>query len=285
MRLLFNRMPSGKRARQQRQQAAAATAPPPVRSKGVGGARPRQASPRALAIGGGVIAVVIIAILLAIILSRGNNATNTGNFPAVGSRNWSGALLGAPDAYNLFKGIPQHGLTLGSPNAPATLTEYIDLQCPVCRDFETTELPTIVPKYVRTGQLNIKMQPWSIRGPDSNRGQAATIAASLQNRAFPFSEMLYYNQGTENTGWLNDTMVQTAASSVDGLKPAQVLSDAGSSQTKSIVNSVDATAAANGFNATPTLLLNHKGQKPRVVAAGLPNLATLESQIQSAING
>jgi protein-disulfide isomerase len=280
-------MPSGKRARQQRQQAAAAAAPPPVRSKGIGGARPRQASPRALAIGGGVIAVVIIAILLAIILSRGssNNATNTGNFPAVGSRNWSGALLGAPDAYNLFKGIPQHGLTLGSPNAPATLTEYIDLQCPVCRDFETTELPTIVPKYVRTGQLNIKMQPWSIRGPDSNRGQAATIAASLQNRAFPFSEMLYYNQGTENTGWLNDTMVQTAASSVDGLRPAQVLSDSSSSQTKSVVNSVDSTAAAQGFNATPTLLLNHKGQKPRVVAVGMPVLATLESQIQSAING
>jgi protein-disulfide isomerase len=284
MRLLFQPMPSGKRARQQRQQAAAAAAPPPVRSKGVGGARPRQASPRALAIGGGLVLVVIVAILLAVVLGRSNNNT-TSSFPTVGSRNWAGALLGSNEAYNLFKGIPQHGLTLGSPNAPATLTEYIDLQCPVCQEFETTQLPTIVPKYVRTGKLNIKMQPWSIRGPDSNTGQAATIAASFQNKAFPFAEMLYYNQGQENTGWLNDTMVQSAASSVDGLRPAQVMSDSGSSQTKSVVNNVDSTAAANGFNATPTLLLNHKGQKPHVVAAGLPTLASLESEIQSAING
>ena len=285
MRLLFPLMPSGKRARQQRQQAAAATAPPPVRSKGVGGARQRQASPRALAIGGGVVLVVIIAILLVVILGRSNNSTSTTSFPAVGSHTWSGALLGATDAHTLFKGIPQHGLTLGSPNAPATLTDYIDLQCPVCQEFETTQLPTIVPKYVKTGQLNIQMRPWSIRGPDSTTGQKATIAASLQNNAFPFAQMLYFNQGQENTGWLNDNMVQSAASSVDGLKPAQVITDSGSSKTKSVVNSVNSTAAAQGFNATPTLLLNHKGQKPHVVAVGLPNLATLESQIQSAING
>ena len=93
---------------------------------------------------------------------------------------------------------------LGNPNAPATLTEYIDLQCPVCQVFESTMLPTLVQKYVRSGQLNIKMQPWSIRdfpgGPqDSTRGQKATIAASLQNRAFPFAELLYLNQGQENT--------------------------------------------------------------------------------------
>ena len=233
-----------------------------------------------------MVLVVIIAILLAVILGRSNNnTTSSTNFPAVGSHTWPGALLGATDAHDLFKGIPQTGLTLGTPNAPATLTEYIDLQCPVCQEFETTQLPTIVTKYVRTGQLNIKMQPWSIRGPDSNRGQSATIAASLQNKAFPFAQMLYFNQGQENTGWLNDNMVQSAASSVDDLKPAQVLSDAGSSQTKSVVNSVDSTAATKGFNATPTLLLNHKGQKPHVVAVGLPVLSTLESQIQSAING
>jgi protein-disulfide isomerase len=276
-------MPSGKRARQQRQQAAAA-AVPPVRSKGVGG-RPRQASPRALAIGGGVVVVVIIAIVLAVVLSRSSKSTtSTNSFPAVGSHTWPGALLGAPDAYNLFKGIPQNGLTLGSPNAPATLTEYIDLQCPVCQEFESTQLPTLVQKYVRNGQLSIKMQPWSIRGPDSNTGQAATIAASLQNKAFPFAQMLYFNQGQENTGWLNQNMVQSAASSVDGLKPSQVATDSGSSKTKSIVNSVDSTAATQGFNATPTLLLNHRGQKPHVVAVGLPQLATLESQIQAAIN-
>ena len=278
-------MPSGKRARQQRQ-AAAATAPPPVRSKGVGGVRTRQASPRALAIAGGVVLVAIVAVVLGVVLSGGSNKTQTASqFPNVGSATWSGALLGSLEARKLFKGIPQSGLVLGSPNAPATLTEYIDLQCPVCQEFETTQLPTIVPKYVRTGKLNIRMQPWSIRGSDSDVGQAATIAASRQNAAFPFAQMLYFNQGVEQSGWLNHDMVGSAASSVDGLKPQQVFADQGSSAVKSVVNSVDSAASAGGFNATPTLLLNHRGQKPHVVAVGIPDLATLESEIQSAIAG
>ncbi|MGH3053807.1 MAG: thioredoxin domain-containing protein, partial [Gaiellaceae bacterium] len=193
-------MPSGKRARQQRQQAAAAAVrtPPPVRSKGMGGARARQASPRALAIAGGVALAVIIAVVLAVVLTGGKKTTATGDFPPVGSSHAAVALQGAPYVANLFKGIPQKGLVLGNPNAPATLTEYIDLQCPVCQQFESTMLPTLVQKYVSSGQLNIKMQPWSIRdfpgGPaDSARGQKATIAASLQNRAFQFAELLYLN--------------------------------------------------------------------------------------------
>jgi protein-disulfide isomerase len=258
-----------------------------VRSKGVGGVRPRQASPRALAIGGGVVAAIVVAVVLAVVLtnSSSSNKTQTSAFPTVGNPKWANALPGATDADKLFKGIPENGLVLGNPNAPATLTEYIDLQCPVCQEFETTQLPTIIPKYVRTGKLNIRMRPWSIRGPDSNTGQSATIAASFQNKAFPFAQMLYFNQGPENSGWLNKNMVQFAASSVAGLKPAQVLSDFGSSQTSSIVNSVDSSATKSAFNATPTLLLNHRGKSPRVVAVGLPALATLESQIQSAING
>lgn len=259
-----------------------------MRSKGAGGARARQASPRALAIGGGVVLVVVIAIVLGVVLSGGskNARTATGSFPASGSHTWPGALPGASDVHDLYKGIPQSGLVLGAPNAPATLTEFIDLQCPLCQQFETQQMPNIVRKYVRTGQLNIRMEPWSILSPpDSPRGQAATIAASLQNKGFDFAQMLYLNQGQENSGWLTPNMVGYAASSVDGTKPHAVLNDLSSSHVKSIVNDVDNAAAAHNFNGTPTLLLNHKGQKAQVVSVGVPDAATLLSQIQSAING
>jgi protein-disulfide isomerase len=286
-------MPSGKRARQQRQQSAATAVrtPPPVRSKGVGGARPRQASPRALAIGGVIVLAIVIAVVLAVVLGRGSkNTAATGSFPQRGSATWVGALPGSTDVRNLFKGIPQQGLILGAPNAPATLTEFIDLQCPVCQAFETQQLPTIIRKYVRTGKLNIRMEPWSIRdfpgGPgDSARGQAATIAASLQNKGFPFAEMLYLNQGTENSGWLTTDMVGSAASSVDGADPHRILNELNSSGVKATVSAVDNQASAAGFNSTPTILLNHRGQKAHVVARSLPDFNTLESQIQSAING
>jgi protein-disulfide isomerase len=268
---------------------ASVRTPPPVRSKGgPGGAR--QASPRVLAIAGIVVAVIVAAVVAVVLVTRGgnNSAKLDPTVPKTGSATWKGALPGSTDVRRLFKGIPEQGLVLGSPSAPAQLTEFIDLQCPVCQAFETQQLPTLVQKYVRPGKLSIKMEPWDILdrgGHDSARGQAATIAASLQNRAFQFAEMLYLNQGTEDTGWLTDHMVQLAAASVDGVDVPRVLSDASSSGVKSVVSEVDSRASRAGFNSTPTLLLNHQGKSPQVVAAQLPNLSTLESQIDSAIAG
>lgn len=236
-------------------------------------------------IAGGVVLIAAIAIVLGVVLTGGKKASSN-NFPAVGSHTWPGALPGAADVYAMFKGIPQSGLILGNPKAPATLTEFIDLQCPVCKDFETTQMPTIVPKYVRTGKLNVRMEPWSIlSAPDSPRGQAATIAASLQNKAFQFAQMLYDNQGVEDTGWLTEDVVGFAASSVDGMDPRRVLDEQGSSRVKATISIVDSTAAKQGYSATPTLLLNHKGQKAHVVSEGLPNPTTLQSQIEAAIRG
>jgi protein-disulfide isomerase len=278
-------MPSGKRARQQRQQAGReARTPPPVQSKGVGGVRTRQASPRVLGIAGVVAVAVIVAIVLGITLSGGGNKVSAASFPPVGSATWPNALPNSGYVGQMFKGIPQSGVVLGSPKAPATLTEFIDLQCPICKEFETEQLPTLVKKYVRKGKLNIRMEPWSIlSAPDSPRGQAATLAASLQNKAFQFAEMLYVNQGTENTGWLTQNFVGTAASSIDGMDPKRVLDDETSPRVKASVSDVNNAASAQNFTGTPTLLLNHKGQKAHVVAVGVPDLSTLESEINAAI--
>jgi protein-disulfide isomerase len=275
-------MPSGKRARQQRQQAAA---PPPVRSKGGPSLGARRASPRTLAIAGGVIALVIVAVVLGIVLSQnggggGGSCSGSGDSaticiatgtPAIGSSSTSSnpnALPGASDVATLFKGIHQSGFTLGNPNAPVTLEEWIDLQCPVCKSFETTELPTLVQKYVRKGKLKIVMKTWNILDAndgtiDSLRGQKATIAAARQNKAFEFAEVLYINQLDEGTNWLNDAMVSNIAASVDGLDTQQFATVANSAPTATLIQQIDAYADAHAstFPGTPTLLLG-KGDGP-----------------------
>jgi protein-disulfide isomerase len=275
-----------------------------VRSKGVGGARGRQASPRALAIAGGVVAVAVIAIVLGVVLG-GRSGGGSGDSEtlhlakgtqAVGSSTSAVALEGAPDVAKMFKGIPQNHFVLGNPSAPVELTEFIDLQCPVCKDFETTELPTLLQKYVRTGKLRIKMEPWSILDRpgtgvvDSDRGQKATIAAASQNKAFDFAELLYINQGVEDSNWLNDSMISQIAASVDGLEPPQLVSDANSSATKTLVQAVDSRAAAIGskipaFNGTPSLLLAKGNAKPHYYGTGAPamNLENLEPAINALL--
>jgi protein-disulfide isomerase len=297
-------MPSGKKARQQRQ--AAARTPPPVRSKGSPrGAR--QASPRALAIGGAILLLVVVAIVLGIVLSKGSGG-GTGDglgdgpklilaagTPAVGSATGPDALLGATDVAKLFKDIPENGLELGQPNAPVEMMVFIDLQCPNCQIFDTQQLPALIQKYVRPGKLRIKVEPWSILDRtsdqhDSDRGQKATIAAAAQNKAFELAEVLYYNQppGSEGTGWMNDAMISQAAASVDGLKTAQLIDDANSGATASTVSQVDSlasslTAKDPGFTGTPGIFLAKGNGQPKLFASGVPDLGQLEHAIDALL--
>jgi protein-disulfide isomerase len=268
-------MPSGKKSREQRRTAA--VKPPPVRSTG---GRGRQASPRALAIGGGVVAVIAVVIVLAVVLGGGSKG---GGLPkghaAVGSL--ANGLPGASQVETLFKGIPQTGTTLGSPFAPITLTEFIDLQCPVCQEFETTVFPDLVQKYVRTGKVKVVMKAWAFIGPDSNRGQVATIAAAKQNKAFNFSENLYDNQGTENTGWLTDQMLYNIAVSVPGMKIDPLFAARSSASVKKAASDVDADATAFKVNGTPTLFLNKSGASLKYYEEGVPDETKLFAAIDA----
>src|SRR5438132_10250626 len=237
---------SGKQARRRRQQVAV---PPPVARKG---AR-RRASPKVLviaALAGLVILGAVVGIALAV---GGNSSSSAGTIPTVGSL--TNALPEAAVVQREFAGIPQHGLVLGSPKAPLTMIEYVDLQCPGCRAFETEVLPSIVPEFVRTGKLKIEARPLAFIGPDSIPGRKAAIAAAEQNRAFNFMQITYANQGTENTGWLNQTFIEQAAASVPGMHVRRLLDAQNSSAVKKVGGGFDAA----GVTSTPTLLLAKTG--------------------------
>jgi len=252
-------MASGKKSKEARR--AAAKQPPPVQSKG--GTRARTANPKVLGGVAGVVLLIVIAVVLAVVLTGGKKSGAPKNVPAVGSI--ENGLPGAADVQALYKGIPQKGLVLGSAFAPVTMIEYIDLQCPICQEFETTVMPDIIPKYVRTGKVKVEVRPWSILGTDSTRGQAAMLAAAQQNKGFNYASILYDNQGTEDTGWLNDSMVTQAAASIPGLKVPQLLVQRNSAAVKKEAANVAAQAQADQVQGTPTIFVAKAGSKPTQV--------------------
>jgi protein-disulfide isomerase len=276
-------MPSGKKSKQARR--AAASSPPPVVSKG--GTRRRQADPKILAIGGGIALVVIIAVVLGIVLTRGggNGSALPSDTPAVGNCANAG-LPGCDEVEQLYKGIPQQGLYLGSPLAPAQMTMFIDLQCPFCQQYETTVLPTIIKDYVRTGKLRVKVEPWAFIGPDSGRGQAAMFAAAKQNKAWNFGSILYLNQRTENTGWLNDDMVAQAAASINGLDVNKLWAARNGGDVKAEASDVASRAEIQNVTGTPTVFVGKNGTKQKLVgpAGSVPDLAQTKAAIEAAIS-
>jgi protein-disulfide isomerase len=250
-------MASGKKSKERRR---AASAPPPVQSKGA--ARSRQASPRVLIGAGAAAAVIAVVVVLIVVLTGGSSSTPKG-VPTVGSI--AAGLPGSSEVAGYFKGIPQNGMTLGSPSAKVTMVEYIDLQCPFCQQFEVQVFPDILTNYVKTGKVKVEVRVLDFIGPDSSRGRKAMVAAGNQNRAFNFAEVLYLNQGTENTGWLDDAMVTSAAASIPGLNVTKLLADRNSSAVSKTASSFDADAVKDKVSSTPTILVGRNGTTPKAV--------------------
>jgi protein-disulfide isomerase len=256
-------MTSGKKARQQRH------APPPVRSTGA-----RRASPKVLLIAAAVILLVGVAAAAGIALTRGSSSSAQSSTTTLPD---SDAVLAE------FRGIPQHGTTLGSPKAPVQLIEYIDLQCPICRDFETNVMPTIVRKYVRNGKVQVVARPIAFIGAESVSGRLAALAAAKQNHFFDFSQLVYANQGPENTGWLNDEFISSAYSSIPGLN-AQAADDARVSSTvSSDAQTFDRQATADKVAGTPSIYVGKRGGPYAFVGPGSPSTQVLEDAIKNAL--
>jgi protein-disulfide isomerase len=191
------------------------------------------------------------------------------------------ALPGAGDARRLLQGVPQRGNVLGSRSAPVTLVEYVDLQCPFCQQFETQAMPALIVRYVRTGKVKIEARPIAFIGADSQRGRVAAIAAGEQNKLFNFAQILFLNQGSENTGWLNDQMVTSAAASIPGLDVSRFLAGSNSDAVKAKAGAFDRQAVADKVRGTPTILVGKSGGALRPVALTSPSD---EQPVASAIN-
>jgi protein-disulfide isomerase len=155
-------------------------------------------------------------------------------------------LPGGPDASAVFEGIPQRGAALGRESAPVTIVEFVDLQCPYCREFAVESLPTLIEKHIRTGKARLELRGLAFVGPDSERGLHAALAAARQNRMFELAELLYYNQGHENSGWLSQDLVEAAARSLPGLDVTRLVADMDSAAVSDLVDEQAAEAERRG---------------------------------------
>ncbi|MEA2296940.1 MAG: hypothetical protein QOE86_4579 [Solirubrobacteraceae bacterium] len=192
------------------------------------------------------------------------------------------ALPKGTNVNTLFAGIPQNGLTLGKASAPATLEEFVDPQCPYCREFSLQAMPTLVKDYVRTGKLKLVLRPIAIIGPDSVTADRTLVATSLQNRAFPYLDLFYANQQTENSGYVNDAFLRQVGHGITGLDMAAAQKAATTdSQVTKTLDASGTRAKALGVSGTPTLFLTTGTSKPQQLTLDANDYA---GSLSSALN-
>lgn len=161
----------------------------------------------------------------------------------------------AGDSAARFAGIPQDGIGLGSPDAPATLVEFADLQCPYCGAYAREVLPTVVDRYVRPGRLRLELRLRAFLGEDSLRGAAVAAAAGRQDRLWPFVDAFYRNQGPENSGYVTDRFLRKLAGAIPGLDTRRAFADRSSPAARRSLMSAERLATRLGSNSTPAFYL------------------------------
>jgi protein-disulfide isomerase len=166
-----------------------------------------------------------------------------------------GSTEAAPARAGLFAGIPQDGLALGRDDAPVTLVEYADLQCPYCAQWSLGTLPVLVATYVRTGRLRIGL---AFIGPDSETALRTAIAAGRDDRLWDVVHGIYGRQGVENAGWVTKDVLDEVALEA-GLDPARLAEQRHEAWVHAQLEASRALAEASGVQGTPSFQLGRTG--------------------------
>ena len=177
-----------------------------------------------------------------------------------------------------FAGIPSTGNTVGYASAPVTVQEFGDLRCPVCREFDSTVIPEVLQKLVRTKKAKLVFQHWPILGPNSEYANRASYAAEQQNKLWEYALVTYYNQGNEQQSWFTKAFADAVATAV-GLDMARFDKDFDdTSASTAQINRVNAAASAHQFSGTPSILIT-KGAKSDDLGGSTPTYADIAKAV------
>ncbi|MEK6953525.1 MAG: DsbA family protein [Candidatus Micrarchaeota archaeon] len=142
--------------------------------------------------------------------------------------------------------------TKGKADAPITIVEYSDFQCPYCQKFYSQTYPSILTDWVESGKAKFvfKHFPLTQIHPNAQKASEATECAKDQNKFWEFHDKIFENQGaiaiTDLKKYAADLKLNTATfdKCLDGgEKAAQVNADL-------------QEGIANGVTGTPSFFVN-----------------------------
>jgi protein-disulfide isomerase len=190
-------------------------------------------------LGAVIVAAVVVGVLVQRSRSETEQATVTRPTSAVG---------------------PNGGVLVGDQNAPVTITEYGDFQCPVCGELHQLWEPTLE-QLIQQGKVKFEFVglEYLDRGTtESLRSAAAAVCAADADKFLDYYNALYNRQSrTENSGFLENEQLQKFGDSVGITDPAFARC-VSSGKFRGWVSRNTDTTSRKGITGTPTVLVNGK---------------------------
>jgi len=149
----------------------------------------------------------------------------------------------------------------GDPNAPITIVEFSDFQCPFCSRFFSQTLPELEKTYIDTGIVKLVYRdlPLDSLHPNARPAAIAAECADEQGKFWDYHDVLFLKQaewGPQSSVAVSETF-QTYASDL-GLESASFESCLGSSEIADEVNRDYFDATTYGASGTPTFFVGNE---------------------------
>jgi protein-disulfide isomerase len=146
------------------------------------------------------------------------------------------------------------GRVLGDANAPVTVVEYADFQCPICKGAETSIIAPMEKEYVTEGKVKIEFRMFPFLGQESFDAAQAAEAARDQGKFWEYHDALFNAQGQENSGAFSYDKLVALAQQVGLDVPTFEATLSANTHLAAIQSGVDAARAA-GVASTPTFFI------------------------------
>jgi protein-disulfide isomerase len=166
---------------------------------------------------------------------------------------------------------------LGAADAPVTVIEWADYQCPFCGEFARDIQPQMIEEYVNSGQVRFEFRDLAFLGDESVQAAEAAWCAGDQDKFWEFHDTLFSNQNGENQGAFADERLVEMASKL-GLDMTAFESCFNGKTYESDILALQDDASSQGVNQTPTLFIN--GEK----LVGVENYNEFRDSIETALN-
>lgn len=144
---------------------------------------------------------------------------------------------------------------LGDENAPITLIEFSDFQCPFCASFFTNTEMIFRSELIETGKMKIYWRDFAFLGPESELAAEAARCANDQDQFWQYHDLLFLSQGEENQGEFNKNSLGELADGL-GLDREQFDQCLDSNKYRDAVREDTRVGRDLGIQGTPTVFIN-----------------------------
>jgi protein-disulfide isomerase len=186
-------------------------------------------------------AVIVVAVVVGVLVQRSRSETEQAQVTRPAS------AVG-----------PNGGVSVGDANAPVTITEYGDYQCPVCARLHEAWGPTLDQLIVQ-GRVEFEFVGLAYLDQgtsESLRSAAAATCAADANSFLAYHDVLYRRQSpTENSGFLTDDRLRAFGRQA-GFSDNAFTRCVDSGRYEGWVRKNTDAASSRGVRGTPTVLID-----------------------------